>query len=720
MAPGRILTSRHGLLILAAGGLLILAISVAVLAARSVRDAIGWVSRTYHVMGEVNRCAALVRFAETEQRGYLLFGRPEYVAAFAAAEEELRQRLGILGPLLTPDPAQRARFDEFAELVEARMEEMHRLAEVRRTTGSAQRAIELFNAESSLALARGIRERAESIVREETRMLDERRRMLDSQLSSAALIATGAGLVALFMGVYTFVMMRRALLALDREADLLRQKEHAERADRDKSEFLANMSHEIRTPMNAVLGFADLLRAGVTDPRQRNHVEAIRTSGRALLSIINDILDLSKIEAGRLEIRLAPMSVRAVFDDVRTIFSKQAKDRGVALEFAVGDDVPGGLLFDAPRLRQILFNLVGNAVKFTSHGSISVRAEAELRRDDETRADLRIAVADTGIGIAAEHHDAVFEPFRQVGAGIDREFGGTGLGLSISRRLAHALGGTVGLRSELGAGSTFTLDFPRVAICPPPVEERERVRPEEDLNAIRPSTVLLADDVPLNRQLIEEYFAGSHHRLVQASDGREAVRRTLEEHPDIVLMDVRMPDMTGVEALVEIRKHPEFARLPIVAVTASSMLVEENRLKELFDGYIRKPFTRRALFREMARLLAKDDGAGAPATAAPRTGIEATGSSVAGAGWGALASELRGIEAGAYAALVDAPGFRESEVFARRLAESGEAAACEPVAEFARRLLADTDAFDTDALEATLRGFPGLVARVERAAGGVS
>jgi signal transduction histidine kinase/DNA-binding NarL/FixJ family response regulator len=719
MSPGRILTSKNGIVILVAGGLLLLALVVAISALYSVNRAIAWVSHTYHVIAEVNRCSALVRFAETDQRGYLLFGREEYLENFEASKRELDERLELLARLLEDNPAQTASLEELRSLIEMRIADMDRLATLRRDSGSAQRAVEIFNSEAGLRVTGGIRDVANRMVRFENDLLEKRRSTLQAQLRSASVTAGITGAIALLMGAYTFTVMRRAVIALDREAELLRQKEHAERADREKSEFLANMSHEIRTPMNAVLGFADLLRGAVTTPKQRQYVDAINTSGRSLLSIINDILDLSKIEAGRIEIRLAPMSVRSVFDNVRTIFSQQAMERGLSLGFGLGENVPPGLLFDAPRLRQILFNVVGNALKFTNEGSVSVRAEGNLAHDDETKADLRITVSDTGIGIAPEHQEKVFEPFRQVGVGIDRKYGGTGLGLSITRRLTHALGGAVTLRSEPGVGTTFTFHFPRVAICPPPPEEAGRVAPEEDLDRIRPCLVLVADDVVLNRTLVEGYLEGTHHRLVHAVNGREAVQRAVDMHPDIVLMDIRMPDMSGVDALREIRSRPDLAGIPVVAVTASSMLAEENELRELFDGYIRKPFTRLVLYREMARLLP-------PAEAhPPEVGAEvAPASEVVSVEEPAhqttpnhaLVSDLQALARHRWPDLAQAPGFRETEAFARTLIELAEPVGCTLVVDFARRLLADIDNFDTDALEATLREFPDLVDRIESSA----
>ncbi|BET67333.1 hypothetical protein ASA1KI_22510 [Opitutales bacterium ASA1] len=719
MSPGRILTSKNGIVILVAGGLLLLALVVAISALYSVNRAIAWVSHTYHVIAEVNRCSALVRFAETDQRGYLLFGREEYLANFEASKRELDERLELLARLLEDNPAQTASLEELRSLIEMRIADMDRLATLRRDSGSAQRAVEIFNSEAGLRVTGGIRDVANRMVRFENDLLEKRRSTLQAQLRSASVTAGITGVIALLMGAYTFTVMRRAVIALDREAELLRQKEHAERADREKSEFLANMSHEIRTPMNAVLGFADLLRGAVTTPKQRQYVDAINTSGRSLLSIINDILDLSKIEAGRIEIRLAPMSVRSVFDNVRTIFSQQAMERGLSLGFGLGENVPPGLLFDAPRLRQILFNVVGNALKFTNEGSVSVRAEANLAHDDETKADLRITVSDTGIGIAPEHQEKVFEPFRQVGVGIDRKYGGTGLGLSITRRLTHALGGAVTLRSEPGVGTTFTFHFPRVAICPPPPEEAGRVAPEEDLDRIRPCLVLVADDVVLNRTLVEGYLEGTHHRLVHAVNGREAVQRAVDMHPDIVLMDIRMPDMSGVDALREIRSRPDLAGIPVVAVTASSMLAEENELRELFDGYIRKPFTRLVLYREMSRLLpsaqAHPPEAGAEvAPASEVVPVEKPAHKTTPNH--AIVSDLQALARHRWPDLAQAPGFRETEAFARTLIELAEPVGCTLVVEFARRLLADIDNFDTDALEATLREFPDIVDRIESAA----
>ncbi|RMJ02596.1 Signal transduction histidine-protein kinase BarA [Marinobacter litoralis] len=242
----------------------------------------------------------------------------------------------------------------------------------------------------------------------------------------------------------------------------------AEMANRAKSEFLANMSHEIRTPMNAVIGYSDLLYNSVTDPQQRNYLNAIRAGSRSLLMLINDILDLSRIEAGKMRLDFAPVSVRRLLSDVRHIFDLRATEQGIALEVSVGAGLPSAMMLDETRLRQVLFNLVGNAIKFTHEGEVTVRVVAELLEDhDESDGDARyyrmvVTVKDTGIGIAPDQQSRIFDAFEQHEGQSSRRYGGTGLGLAISRKLVEMMGGELTLESEAGVGSTFTIVLPRV------------------------------------------------------------------------------------------------------------------------------------------------------------------------------------------------------------------------------------------------------------------
>lgn len=299
----------------------------------------------------------------------------------------------------------------------------------------------------------------------------------------------------------------------------------AEAANRAKSEFLANMSHEIRTPMNAVIGYADLLSSSVTDPQQRNYLDAIRAGSRSLLMLINDILDLSRIEAGKMRLDYSPVSVRRLLDDVRHIFDLRAREQGISLEVSVESRMPVSMLLDETRLRQVLFNLVGNAIKFTHEGEVSVRAVAIADDDQPEGAEpsccyrLEITVADTGIGIADDQREQIFEAFEQQEGQSSRRYGGTGLGLAISRKLVQMMGGELILQSEVGKGSVFTVCLPRVEAT---VEQAEETGDPEESERLLVETLSLQERDWLGEQLSRDF--GDEWEAVRASGDPEQMR----------------------------------------------------------------------------------------------------------------------------------------------------------------------------------------------------
>ncbi|OQX66381.1 MAG: hypothetical protein B6A08_20785, partial [Sorangiineae bacterium NIC37A_2] len=580
----------------AAAVLLVLSIITGSRAGWRAYERLTWVNETYRVLEATSRAASLIKDAELDQRAFLISGASIYRDSYFSSEAAVRSHLTALEKLVETSPRQRERSLQLSRLVEARLATLR--ASVEEYGGGEDRQVGVV----------GLRQMAEidALVRvihaEETALLEHRENIMRRELWTTALMIVLSGGMALVLGANSFTLMRRALIALKREAELLRAKEQAEQSDREKSEFLANMSHEIRTPMNAVLGFAELLRGIATTPKQIQYVDAINTSGKALLSMINDILDLSKIEAGRLDLSFKPMSLRAVFGNIATIFEHQAEERGLDLSFDVDESVPPSISFDAVRLRQILFNVVGNALKFTPQGFVKVRAWSRLTEGDETTLTLYIQISDTGIGIAPEHHELIFEPFRQVRA-TESPYAGTGLGLGITRRLTGLLGGKLSLESEVGKGSVFSFEFPRVPLSSEMPDDEESIAASKDLDRLRPSLLLVVDDLSINRDLMQGYFEGTKHRLLYASTGEEGVAMAKKFQPDLVFMDLRMPDMDGDTARRKIKEDEATATIPVVAISASSSPAEEDALRDQFEGFMRKPITRDALYATLEELL---------------------------------------------------------------------------------------------------------------------
>lgn len=378
------------------------------------------------------------------------------------------------------------------------------------------------------------------------------------------------------------------------ERELRTAKESAEAADRAKGEFLAVMSHEIRTPLNAVLGFSEILKESSLTPKQLTWVNTISTASESLLALINDILDFSKIDAERLTIHPAPVSLPPLLEAVVALFKQRAAAKNITLRADLAPDVPAFVNTDAQRLRQILVNLVGNAVKFTPRGSvrISVGLFTPAVAPDQPCV-LRFTVSDTGIGIQAERRDRLFKAFSQVDSSTTRHYGGTGLGLAISQRLTHLLGGEIGFDSQPGVGSTFffTISAAAVTASIDPSHTVPAAVVAPPLSAHSGVRILVAEDRPENRLLIETYLREHGYFPDVVANGREAIEAAKKQDYDFILMDILMPESDGYEATKEIRRHGAGAHQPrIYGLTANVFPEDRARCREAgMDGFLTKP-----------------------------------------------------------------------------------------------------------------------------------
>ncbi len=409
-------------------------------------------------------------------------------------------------------------------------------------------------------------------------------------------ILLSSGLIIGFAILWITQLKREVLLRRDAEKKMAIAREEADKANRAKSDFLANMSHEIRTPMNAIFAFSELLYDTPLNEEQRQYLDSIKVGSSGLLHIINDVLEISKIEAGKINIEYRPTNILKLCDEVNQLFVVPMREKNIVFSVDIPSTCPETVIIDGNRLRQIMINVIGNAHKFTSKGFVKLKITV-TPTSIESKIDLRIEVSDTGVGIEKERQAFVFDHFVQNKIARDNPLGGTGLGLSISKKLAEKMNGSLTLTSELNVGSCFTLTLRDLEIT----KSEKAVNLDQEQAPFAHATILVVDDIETNRIILKKYLTAYPFKILLAENGRQAIELAISEKPDLILMDVRMPVMNGYEAANIIKQELDTL---IVAVTASALDDRESADKrEIFDDFLRKPILRKELIASLSKLL---------------------------------------------------------------------------------------------------------------------
>ena len=562
-------------------------------------DASHWVTHTYEVLTELEQTRAHVEAAETAQRGYVITGQDVFAGEVRDLKPVIRADIVRLRNLVQDNAGQGRRVEDLANAIDRKLHYIDRVIALRQQSGFDD-ARQLVATGEGVVTMHAVASRIDALRSVELKYLDVRNRHSEVQ-SQRTMIVLWVGTVVdlLFVGTILVLAIRdfRRRAELNRALALAR--DSALHAAEVRSQFLANMSHEIRTPLNAIIGMSGLLAETELGDDQRELAQTVRTSADALLTIINDILDFSKIEAGKLLIEQVDFEIHNTIESVIDLFSETAQSKGIDIGVLFDHNIPDILRGDAGRIRQVLTNLVGNAVKFTSAGEVIVHTN-EIRSDSKT-VHVRFAVTDTGIGMSEEVINRLFRAFSQADASTTREYGGTGLGLAISKQLVELMDGTIGVDSAPGKGSTFWFALPLLRA------ERDDASERIDLRGLR---IMVVDDNHTHRRLLRHNLEAWKLEGEEVASGVQALARLREAagagHPyPVALIDMFMPEMDGLMLARTIKSDPEIAHTHLIMVTSMADRIDSAIVRDAgFEASLTKPVKQSALFDAIVNAIA--------------------------------------------------------------------------------------------------------------------
>jgi signal transduction histidine kinase/CheY-like chemotaxis protein len=559
----------------------LLVVVLAVLNWISVSSANEDTRRQVRVRQELHELVSMVKDGETSQRGYILTGSESYLEPYELARTRIPLLLAELKGDLEDAPDTRSNLDQLRSLTSQKMSELAETISLRRMQGF-DAAAQVITTNRGKALMDEIRELSTRMLQRQTELLHERSHEAERKALSSVVVTSLASI--LLLGIVLFVNL-----------NFKREKDRAIAANQAKSAFLANMSHELRTPLNAIIGYSEMLQEEVgDDPRaeaMHADLERIRAAGKHLLELINSVLDLSKVEAGKMDLFLETFAVSGLTEDVVSLLRPVAEKNGNTISVNYPADV-GTMHSDLTKVKQSLFNLISNACKFTHNGRIEVSVS---RAGAGTTDEITFEVRDSGIGMTPQETARLFQPFTQADASTTRRYGGTGLGLALSRRFARMLGGDIEAESEKGKGSVFRMRLPasirlEAPLAAEPVaQERER----------RPDTVLVIDDDPGVHDLLKRTLGKQGFTVESAKDGEEGVRLARALHPNAITLDVMMPGMDGWSVLAVLKSDRELSSIPVVVLT----IVDNKNLGFTLGAsdYLTKPIDRERLMSVLSR-----------------------------------------------------------------------------------------------------------------------